>query len=91
MPKRTTTVAFEESLDRRFRLFSEVSKIPLTRIVSEAVDAYIELYLEDNEGVKVKYDAEEAKMIASAGVSLIKPRKPKISERKMDASKEDSK
>ena len=76
MPKRSTTVAFAEPLDTRFRLFSEVANMPLTRVISEAVDSYITTYLNENSGVRAKF---EARMLAAAGgkLSLIKPRKPK--------------
>jgi hypothetical protein len=53
----------------------------LKDIANEAVDAYIDAFLEENPGVRTKFQAEEAKFLASAGdnISLIKPRKPRNS------------
>lgn len=89
MTGRTTPIEFEERVDRKLRIFKEASKMSMKAIANEAVDAYINAYLDDNAGVRAKFQAEEARFLASAGdnISLIKPRKAKNSTTSKEALK----
>lgn len=84
-----TCLEFEESVNRKLRLFMTASKMSLKDITNDAVDEYITRYLKDNAGVRAKYEAEETRLLAAAGgnISLIKPRKPKNSEAAKEAQK----
>ena len=79
MPKRATSIQFDEAVDRMLRLFKKVSGINLAVIANRAIEAYIKSELHQNAGLKAKYEAAEAKILASVGgnVSMIPRRKPR--------------
>ncbi len=84
MPGKSTLIEFEDHINRKLRLFTEATKMSIKAVANEAVNVYIDAYLHDNEGVRAKYEAEEARFLASAGTnisSLIKARKPKSATR----------
>ncbi len=79
MPKQQTSIQFDEPVDKKLRLYKKVSGMSLSVIANRAIDAYIESELDQNAGLKAKYEAEEVRILASAGgnVSMIPRRKPK--------------
>jgi len=79
MPKRATSIQFDEAVDQMLRLFKKVSGTSLAVIANRAIEGYIKSELHQNAGLKAKYETEEAKVLASAGgnVSMIPRRKPR--------------
>lgn len=75
MGKQATTIQFEEGLDRKLRLFKKASGMPIAEIAGRAIEAYIDQELRSNEGLKARFESEETKLLASAGVSIIPRRK----------------
>jgi hypothetical protein len=71
MPRVTTTIGFTESANRKLRLFAEATKMDLADVVCDAIEDYIPRYLQKNEGVREKYEAEDARILESAGVSVL--------------------
>jgi len=77
--RRTTTITFTESVDRKLELFIRASKLGQSDIVCEALEYYIPYYLERSELVREKYEAEEARLLHAAGLTVLprrgRPRK----------------
>jgi predicted transcriptional regulator len=75
MAKQATTIQFDEALDRKLRLYKKASGMPLAAIAGRAIDAFIDQELRQNDGLRAKYEAEEARALATVGVSMIPRRK----------------
>ncbi len=77
MPKRATSIQFDEAADQMLRLFKKASGTSLAVIANRAIEVYIKSELHQNAGLKAKYEAEESKILASAGdnISMITRRK----------------
>jgi len=79
MPKRATSIQFDEAVDQMLRLFKKASGMSLAVIANRAIEAYIKSEHHQNAGLKAKYETEEARTLASASgnVSMIPRRKPR--------------
>jgi hypothetical protein len=79
MRGRTTTITFTESADRKLDLFIRASKMGQSDILCEALEYYIPFYLSRSDVVREKYEAEEARLLHSAGLAVLprrgRPRK----------------
>lgn len=70
-----TTIDLDDALDQRLRIYMRASGNKLATIVRQAIGDYIIRELQDNEGVNRKFEAERARVLASAGVAQLTPRR----------------
>lgn len=72
------SVIVNDELDRTVRLYMKASGNKLAEVVRRALEGYIQSELENNAGVREKYDQLRAEYFASSSVlSLVAHRKPR--------------
>lgn len=77
MPRQISIVV-DDDLDRKVRLYMKASRNKLAAVVRDALNAYIEQELRENNGLNGKFEQLETEYLASANVtSLVAHRKPK--------------